>query len=48
MKTIVGVSEFGTLTNVYKASLVAVMVGSDFIHLTSIDADGDADRPRVV
>jgi len=31
MKTILGVGELGTLQNVYKASLVAMMAGSDFI-----------------
>ncbi|KAM3910376.1 deoxyribose-phosphate aldolase, partial [Leptodactylus fuscus] len=31
MKTILGVGELGSLTNVYKASLVAMMAGSDFI-----------------
>lgn len=31
MKTILGVGECGSLTNVYKASLVAMMAGSDFI-----------------
>ncbi|XP_066446821.1 deoxyribose-phosphate aldolase [Eleutherodactylus coqui] len=31
MKTILGTGELGSLTNVYKASLVAMMAGSDFI-----------------
>lgn len=31
MKTILATGELGTLTNVYKASLVAMMAGSDFI-----------------
>lgn len=31
MKSILAVGELGTLTNVYKASLVAMMAGSDFI-----------------
>ncbi|PSN30911.1 Deoxyribose-phosphate aldolase [Blattella germanica] len=31
MKTILAVGELGSLTNVYKASLVAMMAGSDFI-----------------
>ncbi|KAJ8379084.1 hypothetical protein AAFF_G00231750 [Aldrovandia affinis] len=31
MKTILAVGELGTFTNVYKASLVAMMAGSDFI-----------------
>ena len=39
MKTILGVGELGTLTNVYKASLVAMMAGSDFIK-TSTGKEG--------
>ncbi|XP_042323782.1 deoxyribose-phosphate aldolase [Sceloporus undulatus] len=31
MKTILGTGELGSLTNVYKASLVAMMAGTDFI-----------------
>ncbi|XP_043372923.1 deoxyribose-phosphate aldolase isoform X1 [Dermochelys coriacea] len=31
MKTILGTGELGSLTNVYKASMVAMMAGSDFI-----------------
>lgn len=31
MKTILAIGELGTFTNVYKASLVAMMAGSDFI-----------------
>ncbi|XP_032077344.1 deoxyribose-phosphate aldolase [Thamnophis elegans] len=31
MKTILGTGELGSLTNIYKASLVAMMAGSDFI-----------------
>uniref|UniRef100_A0A4W3J4L4 Deoxyribose-phosphate aldolase n=1 Tax=Callorhinchus milii TaxID=7868 RepID=A0A4W3J4L4_CALMI len=31
MKTILGTGELGSLTNVYKTSLVAMMAGSDFI-----------------
>ncbi|XP_048357454.1 deoxyribose-phosphate aldolase [Sphaerodactylus townsendi] len=31
MKTILGTGELGSLTNVYKASLIAMMAGSDFI-----------------
>ena len=31
MKTILGTGDLGTLTNVYKASMVAMMAGSDFI-----------------
>lgn len=31
MKTILAVGELGSLTNVYKAALVAMMAGSDFI-----------------
>lgn len=31
MKSILAVGELSTLTNVYKASLVAMMAGSDFI-----------------
>jgi deoxyribose-phosphate aldolase len=31
MKTILAVGELGSLANVYKASLVAMMAGSDFI-----------------
>uniref|UniRef100_A0A8D0DIN1 Deoxyribose-phosphate aldolase n=1 Tax=Salvator merianae TaxID=96440 RepID=A0A8D0DIN1_SALMN len=31
MKTILGTGDLGSLTNVYKASLVAMMAGSDFI-----------------
>ncbi|KAM4676684.1 deoxyribose-phosphate aldolase isoform 1-T2 [Discoglossus pictus] len=31
MKTILGIGELGSFTNVYKASLVAMMAGSDFI-----------------
>ncbi|XP_069807241.1 deoxyribose-phosphate aldolase isoform X1 [Dendropsophus ebraccatus] len=31
MKTILGTGELGSLTNVYRASLVAMMAGSDFI-----------------
>lgn len=39
MKTILGVGELGTLTNVYKASLVAMMAGSHFIK-TSTGKEG--------
>ncbi|CAL4093132.1 unnamed protein product [Meganyctiphanes norvegica] len=39
MKTILAVGELGTLTNVYKASLVAMMAGSDFIK-TSTGKEG--------
>ena len=35
MKSILAVGELGTLTNVYKASLVAMMAGSDFIKTSS-------------
>uniref|UniRef100_A0A3Q1CMC5 deoxyribose-phosphate aldolase n=1 Tax=Amphiprion ocellaris TaxID=80972 RepID=A0A3Q1CMC5_AMPOC len=31
MKTILAIGELGTFTNVYKASMVAMMAGSDFI-----------------
>ena len=31
LKTILGTGQLGTLTNVYKASLVCMMSGSDFI-----------------
>ena len=31
LKTILGTGQLGTLTNVYKASLVCMMAGSDFI-----------------
>ncbi|XP_053575116.1 deoxyribose-phosphate aldolase [Bombina bombina] len=31
MKTILGTGELGSLTNIYRASLVAMMAGSDFI-----------------
>lgn len=31
LKTILGIGECGTMTNVYKASMVAMMAGSDFI-----------------
>uniref|UniRef100_A0A8C8SSA5 Deoxyribose-phosphate aldolase n=1 Tax=Pelusios castaneus TaxID=367368 RepID=A0A8C8SSA5_9SAUR len=31
MKTILGTGELGSLTNVYKASMIAMMAGSDFI-----------------
>eukprot|EP00064_Thunnus_orientalis_P020707 superscaffoldBa00005849_g20852 len=31
MKTILAIGELGTFTNIYKASLVAMMAGSDFI-----------------
>ena len=31
MKSILAVGELSTLTNVYRASLVAMMAGSDFI-----------------
>ena len=39
MKTILGTGDLGTLTNVYKASLVAMMAGSDFIK-TSTGKEG--------
>ncbi|XP_051889814.1 deoxyribose-phosphate aldolase [Pristis pectinata] len=39
MKTILGTGELGSLTNVYKASLVAMMAGSDFIK-TSTGKEG--------
>jgi deoxyribose-phosphate aldolase len=39
MKTILAVGELGSLTNVYKASLVAMMAGSDFIK-TSTGKEG--------
>nr|XP_002130966.1 deoxyribose-phosphate aldolase-like [Ciona intestinalis] len=39
LKTILGTGDLGTLTNVYKASLVAMMAGSDFIK-TSTGKEG--------
>ncbi|XP_077972547.1 deoxyribose-phosphate aldolase-like [Styela clava] len=39
MKTILGTGDLGTMTNVYKASLVAMMAGSDFIK-TSTGKEG--------
>nr|XP_014350079.1 PREDICTED: deoxyribose-phosphate aldolase isoform X2 [Latimeria chalumnae] len=39
MKTILGTGELGSLSNVYKASLVAMMAGSDFIK-TSTGKEG--------
>ncbi|XP_060699200.1 deoxyribose-phosphate aldolase [Hemiscyllium ocellatum] len=39
MKTILGTGELGSLTNIYKASLVAMMAGSDFIK-TSTGKEG--------
>ncbi|KAG8232097.1 hypothetical protein J437_LFUL012294, partial [Ladona fulva] len=39
MKTILAVGDLGSLTNVYKASLVAMMAGSDFIK-TSTGKEG--------
>uniref|UniRef100_A0A803J4L6 Deoxyribose-phosphate aldolase n=1 Tax=Xenopus tropicalis TaxID=8364 RepID=A0A803J4L6_XENTR len=39
MKTILGIGELGSLTNVYRASLVAMMAGSDFIK-TSTGKEG--------
>ena len=39
MKTILGTGDLGTLANVYKASLVAMMAGSDFIK-TSTGKEG--------
>jgi deoxyribose-phosphate aldolase len=39
MKTILAIGECGTMTNVYKASLVAMMAGSDFIK-TSTGKEG--------
>jgi len=39
MKTILSVGELGTMTNVYKASMVAMMAGSDFIK-TSTGKEG--------
>ena len=39
MKTILGTGDLGTLTNVYKASMVAMMAGSDFIK-TSTGKEG--------
>lgn len=31
LKTILGIGECGTMVNVYKASMVAMMAGTDFI-----------------
>lgn len=31
LKTILGIGECGTMENVYKASMIAMMAGSDFI-----------------
>merc|ERR1712032_463037 len=39
MKTILAIGECGTMTNVYKASLVSMMAGSDFIK-TSTGKEG--------
>lgn len=39
MKTILGTGDLGTLTNVYKASMVSMMAGSDFIK-TSTGKEG--------
>merc|ERR1711971_397363 len=39
MKTILAVGECGSLTNVYRASMVAMMAGSDFIK-TSTGKEG--------
>jgi len=39
MKTILAIGECGTMTNVYKASMVSMMAGSDFIK-TSTGKEG--------
>jgi deoxyribose-phosphate aldolase len=42
MKTIIETGELGTLTNVYRASLVAMMAGSDFIKTSTGKAKENA------
>ena len=45
MKTILGTGDLGTLTNVYKASLVAMMAGSDFIKTSTGKENVNATLP---
>ncbi|KAJ9598291.1 hypothetical protein L9F63_011031 [Diploptera punctata] len=45
MKTILAVGELGSLTNVYKASLVAMMAGSDFIKTSTGKENVNATLP---
>ncbi|KAI1905426.1 hypothetical protein AGOR_G00016060 [Albula goreensis] len=48
MKTILAVGELGTFTNVYKASLVAMMAGSDFIKTSTGKESVNATYPVAV
>ncbi|MFW6183253.1 MAG: deoxyribose-phosphate aldolase [Chloroflexota bacterium] len=45
MKTIIETGELGTLTNVYRASLVSMMAGSDFIKTSTGKAKSNATLP---
>uniref|UniRef100_A0A672H676 Deoxyribose-phosphate aldolase n=1 Tax=Salarias fasciatus TaxID=181472 RepID=A0A672H676_SALFA len=48
MKTILAVGELGTFTNVYKASMVAMMAGSDFIKTSTGKESVNATYPVAV
>ncbi|CAN9508039.1 unnamed protein product [Ophioblennius macclurei] len=48
MKTILAVGELGTFTNVYKASMVAMMAGSDFIKTSTGKESVNATFPIAV
>uniref|UniRef100_A0A3B3QD74 Deoxyribose-phosphate aldolase n=1 Tax=Paramormyrops kingsleyae TaxID=1676925 RepID=A0A3B3QD74_9TELE len=48
MKTILAVGELGTFTNVYKASVVAMMAGSDFIKTSTGKESVNATYPVAV
>lgn len=48
MKTILAIGELGTFTNVYKASLVAMMAGSDFIKTSTGKESVNATYPVAI
>ncbi|KAM5172685.1 deoxyribose-phosphate aldolase [Mantella aurantiaca] len=48
MKTILGIGELGSLTNVYKASLIAMMAGSDFIKTSTGKESVNATYPVAI
>ncbi|KAJ4918814.1 hypothetical protein JOQ06_022155 [Pogonophryne albipinna] len=48
MKTILAIGELGTFTNVYKASLVSMMAGSDFIKTSTGKESVNATYPVAI
>ncbi|OCT85992.1 hypothetical protein XELAEV_18019686mg [Xenopus laevis] len=48
MKTILGIGELGSLTNVYRASLAAMMAGSDFIKTSTGKESVNATYPVAI